>query len=147
MLRSCLPTFFFHPITSFHLFLPFSFLGLCITTLLISLYGWSLCWWSLLAGTISSGFDAMPFHSEKDSYSLFTVDGMLIQCYFVKNWSRALCEFILSRAKKILVSAGIEPGSLLETIYKANALPLNYPAPAVFLLCVLRNFIIRINNN
>ena len=32
----------------------------------------------LLAGLISSGVDAVPFHSEKDSYSLFPVDGVLI---------------------------------------------------------------------
>ena len=33
----------------------------------------------LLAGPISSGVDVVPFHSEKDSYRLFPVDGMLIQ--------------------------------------------------------------------
>ena len=33
----------------------------------------------LLAGPISSGVDVVPFRSEKDSYSLFPVDGMPIQ--------------------------------------------------------------------
>ena len=32
--------------------------------------------------------------------------------------------------KKFLASDGIEPRSPLETIYKANALPLSWPAPA-----------------
>ena len=33
----------------------------------------------LLAGPISSGDDVVPFRTEKDSYSLFSVDGVLIQ--------------------------------------------------------------------
>ena len=33
----------------------------------------------LLAGHISSGVDVVHFGSEKDSYSLFPVDGVLIQ--------------------------------------------------------------------
>ena len=33
----------------------------------------------LPAGPISSGVDVVPFSSEKDSHSLFPVDGVLIQ--------------------------------------------------------------------
>ena len=33
----------------------------------------------LLAGNISSVNDAVPLRSEKDSYSLFPVDGMVIE--------------------------------------------------------------------
>ena len=33
----------------------------------------------LLAGPISSGVDVVPFRSDKNSYSLFSVDGVLIQ--------------------------------------------------------------------
>ena len=33
----------------------------------------------LLAGPISSGVDIVPIRSEKDSYNLFPVEGVLIQ--------------------------------------------------------------------
>ena len=33
----------------------------------------------LFEGPISSGFDVVPFLPEKDSYSLFPADGVLIQ--------------------------------------------------------------------
>ena len=39
----------------------------------------------LLAEPISSVVDVMPFSSEKDSYNLIPVDGVLIQCNFLKN--------------------------------------------------------------
>ena len=39
----------------------------------------------LLAGHISTGVDIMPFRSLKDSYSLFPVDGVLIQWRYYAN--------------------------------------------------------------
>ena len=74
----------------------------------------------LLAGPISSGFDVEPFSSEKDSYSLFANP----VAFFEESKSRIMLIYF-SPHEKLLVSAGIEPGSSLETIFEANALPLS----------------------
>ena len=44
-----------------------------------SRFSWACVLEVLLAGPISSGVDVVPFPPEKDSYSLFLVDGVLIQ--------------------------------------------------------------------
>ena len=63
----------------------------------------------LLEGPISSGVDVVPSPSEKDSYSLFPVDGKLIQLHFLKNRSLTLCKFILSHAKNFWHLQGLNP--------------------------------------
>ena len=57
---------------------------------------------------ISSDVDVVPFRSEKDSYSLFPLDGMLIQWHFLKNQSNALCKFM--RMKNSWHLLGLNPG-------------------------------------
>ena len=77
----------------------------------------------LLAGPIYSGVDVVPF-AQRKIVQFFPVDGVLILCHFEESKLRTVQIYFIAH-KKFLTSAGIEPGSLLETIYETNALLLS----------------------
>ena len=85
----------------------------------------------MLGGLIYSGIEVVPFLSEKDRYRLFPVDGVLVLLTYLKNQSPVPHNVnLLIACKKLLRTAEIEFGSLLEIIFEANALPLSKPTLA-----------------
>ena len=78
----------FFLLSYFHFFLYPSFLGLSITKVSTSPFGQTSVLEILLSVPISSVWILCLCHSEKDSYSLFPVDGVLFQWHFLKNQSR-----------------------------------------------------------
>ena len=66
-----------------------------------------------------------PFAQRKDSYSLFPVDGVLIPETFFEESKSHIYANLFYFCMRFCHTAKIELGSLLETIDKANALPLS----------------------